>query len=57
MTELVPIERITSKIYLIQGLKVMLDRDLAELYGVETKVLNKRLEGISIDFLLILCLK
>jgi phage regulator Rha-like protein len=41
MTTLVPIERIASKIYLIRGLKVMLDRDLAELYGVETKVLKQ----------------
>lgn len=30
-----------SKIYLIRGKKVMLDRDLAELYGVETRVLNQ----------------
>jgi len=41
MKELVPVERITSKIYLIRGQKVMLDRDLAELYGVETKVLKQ----------------
>lgn len=34
-------ELITSKIYLIRGRKVMLDRDLAELYGVETRVLNQ----------------
>ncbi len=32
----VPIEKITGKIYLIRGQKVMLDRDLAELYQVET---------------------
>ena len=30
-----------SKIYLIRGLKVMLDRDLAELYEVETKALKQ----------------
>lgn len=30
-------ESISDKIYLIRGRKVMLDRDLAELYGVETK--------------------
>ncbi len=36
---LIPIEKITSKIYLIRKEKVMLDSDLAELYGVETKVL------------------
>jgi len=41
MTELVPIELIASKIYLIRGIKVMLDRDLAELYEVETRVLNQ----------------
>ena len=41
MTTLVPVERIASKIYLIRDLKVMLDRDLAELYQVETRVLNQ----------------
>lgn len=34
-------EIIMSKIYVIRGQKVMLDRDLAELYGVETKVLKQ----------------
>ncbi|HXD78694.1 MAG TPA: ORF6N domain-containing protein [Puia sp.] len=34
-------DRIINKIYLIRGKKVMLDRDLAELYGVETRVLNE----------------
>ena len=37
----VPIERITQAILLIRGQKVMLDVDLAELYGVETKMLNR----------------
>ena len=41
MKTLVPIERIAHKIYLIRDVKVMLDRDLAELYGVETKVLKQ----------------
>jgi hypothetical protein len=41
MDTTVPVERITSKIYLIRGQKVMLDRDLADLYGVETKVLKQ----------------
>jgi len=36
---IIPIERIADKIYIIRGEKVMLDSDLAELYGVETKVL------------------
>ena len=38
---LIPIERITRAIVLIHGQKVMLDADLAELYGVETKALNR----------------
>ena len=42
MTTLVPIELIANKIYLIRGIKVMLDRDLAELYGVETKRLKEQ---------------
>jgi hypothetical protein len=32
---------IQSKIYVVRGHKVMLDRDLAEMYGVETRVLNQ----------------
>ena len=38
---LIPDEVIMSKIYLIRGRKVMLDKDLAELYGVETKQLKR----------------
>ena len=38
---LIPAERIERAIYLIRGQKVMLDRDLAVLYGVETRVLNQ----------------
>jgi hypothetical protein len=34
-------ERIVSQIYIIHGKKVMLDRDLAKLYGVATKVFNQ----------------
>ena len=41
MMELVPLERIVSKIYLIRDKKDMLDRELALLYGVETKVLKQ----------------
>ncbi len=37
----VPEEIIMNKIYLIREQKVMLDRDLAELYGVETRVLKQ----------------
>jgi len=38
---IIPDERIMGKIYLIRGEKVIFDRDLAVLYGVETKVLNQ----------------
>jgi hypothetical protein len=41
MESLVPLEIIEKKILLIRGHKVMLDTDLAELYGVETKALNR----------------
>jgi hypothetical protein len=34
-------ELIVNKIYQIRGQKVMLDKDLAELYGVETRVFNQ----------------
>ena len=34
--------KIASKIYLIRGMKVMLDRDLAELYAVETRRLKEQ---------------
>jgi ORF6N domain len=37
----IPSERINSRIYLIRGQKVLMDRDLAELYGVETRALNQ----------------
>ncbi len=37
----IPQEMIQRKIYFIRGEKVMFDRDLAELYNVETKALNR----------------
>ncbi len=40
-TQVLPDENIINKIYMIRGRKVMIDRDLAELYGVETRVLNQ----------------
>lgn len=40
-TDLLSSEEIEKAIYLIRGEKVMLDRDLALLYGVQTKILNK----------------
>ena len=43
-------DRITSAILLLRGEKVMLDRDLAELYGVEVRVLNQAVKRNSERF-------
>ena len=55
MKELIPIEIIENKIYLIRGHKIMLDRDLAELYGVTTgnlnKAVNRNIARFPIDFM------
>ncbi len=52
----IPTERIERLILLIRGQKVMLDADLAELYGVETKALNRAVkrnrERFPEDFML-----
>ncbi|KRT16785.1 DNA-binding protein [Pedobacter ginsenosidimutans] len=39
---IIPDNIVVNKIYELRGLKVMLDSDLAELYGVETKRLNEQ---------------
>jgi len=39
--EIVPVERIAQRILYLRGQKVLLDRDLAALYGVETRALNQ----------------
>ncbi|MEI6311717.1 MAG: ORF6N domain-containing protein [Bacteroidota bacterium] len=41
---------IQTKIYFIRGQKVMLDRDLAELYGVETRRLKEQVKRNMIHF-------
>ena len=41
MTKITPIESIVSRIIFLHGEKVLLDRDLAGLYRVETKVLKQ----------------
>ena len=41
---IVPDERVLSKIYYIRGYKVMLDKDLAELYGVEPRRLREKVK-------------
>lgn len=43
-------ELIERKIYIIRGQKVMLDRDLAELYNVETRILNRNVKRNSKRF-------
>jgi hypothetical protein len=51
----VPDELLLTKIYLIRDQKVMLDRDLAELYGVQTKVLKqavkRNMNRFPVDFM------
>ena len=39
--DIISVEIAGSKILVVRGKKVMLDSDLAELYGVETKILNQ----------------
>ena len=41
-TKIAPVQRIEDMIYLIRGQRVMLDSDLAEIYGVELKRLNEQ---------------
>jgi len=52
---IIPVKLIEKKIYLIRGHKVMLDSDLAELYGVETKRLvtavKRNIERFPSDFM------
>jgi len=54
-TSLVPTERIQKCIYMMRGRKVMLDNDLAGLYGVQTKVLlqaiKRNIERFPADFM------
>jgi hypothetical protein len=53
--EIVPLGQIEQRIYLIRGQRVMLDADLADLYGVPTKRLNEQvarnLERFPEDFM------
>ena len=52
---IIPVERIQKSIYMIRRCKVLLDKDLAELYGIETRDLNKavsrNLERFPEDFM------
>ena len=53
--ELELVNQITNKIFTIRGQRVMIDRDLAELYGVKTMVLNqavkRNIERFPLDFM------
>ena len=46
----IPVERIEKAILLVRGHKVILDMDLAELYGVETRILNQAVKRNSDRF-------
>lgn len=52
---ILPEEVVMNKIYVFRGHKVMLDSDLAELYGIETKVLKqavrRNITGFPDDFM------
>ncbi len=54
----IPVERIEGAIYLLRGQKVMLDRDIAVLYGVETKRLKEQvrrnMDRFPEDFMFVL---
>ena len=50
MSGLMPIERIEKRILLLRGQKVMLDKDLADLYGVKIKVFNQAVKRNAIRF-------
>jgi len=58
MKELMPLGIIERKILSIRGHRVLLDRDLAQLYGVETRVLNqavdRNLKRFPPDFMIVL---
>ncbi|MEI6863584.1 MAG: ORF6N domain-containing protein [Candidatus Omnitrophota bacterium] len=58
MGELAPLNAVENRIFQIRGKKVLLDKDLAELYGVETKYLTRQVrrnaERFPCDFMLIL---
>lgn len=42
--ELITTDDIRSKVYIIRGQQVMLDKDLAEIYGYEVKRLNEQVK-------------
>jgi phage regulator Rha-like protein len=55
MNNIIPIDNVEKRILMVQGHKVMIDKDLAELYGVETKVLiqavKRNIDRFPSDFM------
>ena len=55
MPDIIPSETLINQIFVFRGVKVMIDRNLAELYGVETKVLKqavrRNIERFPEDFM------
>ncbi len=53
--DIMPLDTIAEKIYVVRGQRVMLDRDLADLYGVETgqlkRAVRRNIERFPIDFM------
>ncbi len=54
-TRVITAEIVINRIINVRGNKVMIDKDIAELYGVTTKRLNEQVKRNKRDFLLILC--
>jgi len=54
--ELIPLDSVKGKILMVRGQKVLLDRDLAALYGVETRALNqavrRNMDRFPADFMI-----
>ena len=42
--EIITVEGIRNRVYMIRGMQVMLDSDLAEIYGYEAKYLNRQVK-------------
>lgn len=49
--EIIPVEQVALSIRLLRGQKIMLDFDLAELYGVETKAVKRNADRFPKDFM------
>ncbi len=43
--QIIPLKDIQNRIFTIRGVQVMIDRDLAEMFGVETRRLNEQVKN------------